>query len=197
MKQVTVAGVNCKATRISFVGELGWELNIASKDSEVVFETLIKAGAKPMGHFALDGCRIEKGFKHWGHDLGPEITPLEAGLGFAVDWSKDFLGKDVLVAQRKAGLTRKVLLMQVQGNPLVLHDEPIWEKGRVVGLTTSGAKGMRTGVTLAFGMVEITQGENLSSTCKRKFEIEIAGKLYAASVLAQPPFDPKGERMRR
>lgn len=180
-----------RATRISFVGELGWELTATSDVAGPLFDQLIAAGARPMGHYAVDACRLEKGFVHWGHDVGPEITPLEAGLGFCIDWSKDFTGKAALEAQR-GNLTRKLVLMQVEGDPLVLHDEPVWDAGRVVGLTTSGGRGARTGLTLAFALIDLTD----MSLTARQFEIDIAGARYPAKVLAKPPYDPKGERMR-
>ena len=195
-REVTIAGQHCRATRVSFVGELGWELSIPADKGAPVWDALHGAGGQPLGHYALDACRIEKGFKHWGHDLGPEVTPLEAGLGFAIDWTKDFLGKAALEAQRKAGTPRRMVLMQVEGAPLMLHDEPVWEAGRVIGLTTSGAKGARTGLTLAFAMTAIAPGEKLAATADRQFRIEVAGQMYPAVALAAPPFDPKGERMR-
>lgn len=179
------------ATRISFVGELGWELTATPDVAGPLFDQLIAAGARPMGHYAVDACRLEKGFVHWGHDVGPEITPLEAGLGFCIDWTKDFIGKSALEAQR-GNLARKLVLLQVEGDPLVLHDEPVWEAGRVVGLTTSGGRGARTGQTLAFALVDLTD----TSLTERQFEIDIAGARYPAQALAKPPYDPKGERMR-
>lgn len=186
-----LAGVDCFATRLSFVGELGWELRVRNADAGRLFDALIAGGARPMGHYALDGCRVEKGFVHWGHEVGPEVTPLEAGLGFAVDWTKDFTGKAALAAQRGQP-ARRLVLCRVEGGPLVLHDEPVWEDGRVVGLTTSGARGPRTGLTLAFAMVETT-GTPMTA---RRFEIEIADRRHPAVPLARPPFDPGGERMR-
>ncbi|MCP5087398.1 MAG: FAD-dependent oxidoreductase [Rhodobacteraceae bacterium] len=195
-RMVEVAGMSCRATRLSFVGELGWELSITAVDGPTVFEALSDAGARPMGHFALDGCRVEKGFKHWGHDLGPEITPLEAGLGFVVDWGKEFLGKDRLLKQRNSRLTRRLVLLEIGGDALMLHDEPIWENGRVVGLTTSGARGPRTGLNLAFGIVETGPGETIGKTVERQFSVEVAGTHYPATALRRPPFDPGGERMR-
>ena len=195
-RDVTVAGHPARATRVSFVGELGWELSVPVDAAKAVFDALHGAGAMPLGHYALDGCRIEKGFRHWGHDLGPEITPLEAGLGFTVDWGKDFLGKPALERQRADGLTRRLHLMEIDGRPLVLHDEPIREGGRVVGLTTSGARGARTRRGLALGLIAVTPGERVADTAARVFEIEIAGRLYPARVLERPPFDPRGERMK-
>lgn len=195
VKTVTVAGQTAMATRVSFVGELGWELSVPADQGDPVFDALYSGDARPLGHFALDGCRIEKGFKHWGHDLGPEISPLEAGLGFAVDWSKEFLGKEALARQKSIGLTRRQVLFELPSHPLVLHDEPIWEQGHVVGMTTSGARGVRTGKTLALGLIEIATGETQTETAERVFEIEIAGVRHATHVLLRPPFDPKGERM--
>ncbi len=195
-KPVTVAGQICTAQRVSFVGELGWELYIPVNSAAEVFRALRQAGAKPMGHYALDACRIEKAFRHMGHDLGQDITALEAGLGFAVDWSKDFLGKTELQKQRAEGPRRKLVLFDLHEHPLVLHDEPIWENGRVVGLTTSGARGARTGKTLALGLIEIAPGETAATTAQRNFSIEIAGRHHAATVLTRPPFDPAGERMK-
>lgn len=195
-QDLAIAGHPARAIRVSFVGELGWEISTASEHAEAVFDALYKAGARPLGHYSLDSCRIEKGFKHWGHDLGPEITPLEAGLAFTVDWSKDFLGRDALDTQRRDGVTQRLCLFELVGHPLVLHDEPIWDDGKVVGLTTSGARGVRTGLTLAFGLIQIAAGETLAETAERTFEIEIAGEKYGARALIRPPFDPLGERMK-
>ena len=191
-----LAGVPCRATRVSFVGELGYELTVTNEEARAVFDTLFERDARPMGHYALDGCRIEKGFKHWGHELGPEITPLEAGLGFTIDWNKDFIGKEALLAQCTNGLRQRLVLMQVEGDALMLHDEPVFEDGAHVGLTTSGAIGPRTGLNLAFGLIGVTPGETLAGTYARRFTVRVAGKDYPATPLRQAPFDPKGERMR-
>jgi 4-methylaminobutanoate oxidase (formaldehyde-forming) len=194
--EVLVAGQTVWATRISFVGELGYELAVHRDAAKNIFDALIKAGARPMGHYALDGCRIEKAFKHWGHELGPEVTPLEAGLGFTIDWSKQFKGKDKLLQQKKEGVSKRLVLLQIDGNALMLHDEPIYENGTHVGLTTSGAQGPRTGLTLAFGMVATHKGETFSETCARQFHVRVAGQDYPAQPLQHAPYDPKGERMR-
>ncbi len=191
-----IAGVACRATRVSFVGELGWELTVLNAVAPALFEALHRAGAAPLGHFALEGCRIEKGFKHWGHELGPEVTPLEAGLGFTADWSKDFVGKSALKKQKLEGVLRRLILMQIEGEALLLHDEPVFEAGRHVGLTTSGARGPRTGLNLCFAMVRTDRSETLRETCARDFSVRVAGKDYPVKPLRLPPFDPTGERMR-
>lgn len=194
-RHVIVAGVTCLATRLSFVGEPGWELMIPVAHAGTVFDALIAAGAQPLGHYALDACRIEKGYRHWGHDLGPDITPLEAGLAFTVDWSKDFRGRNALLHQRSMGLERRMVLLDVSGHPLMLHDEPVSENGEVVGMTTSGARGARTGLTLALALVKIAEGEAPAQTCARSFTVHVAGQDYSARALARPPYDPSGERM--
>jgi len=195
-RDMRIAGVSCLATRISYVGELGWEITVENGQAVKVFDALIGAGARPMGHYALNGCRIEKGYRHWGHDLGPEITPLEAGLGFAVDWKKSFRGKQALLAQKENGVTQRLVLLSVEGHPLILHDEPVIENGKVVGLTTSGARGVRTGLTLALALVSVKPGETSSETAGRHFRIDVAGKVCPATVLGKVPYDPAGERMR-
>jgi glycine cleavage system aminomethyltransferase T len=195
-RQVTVAGHPCLAIRLSYVGELGWELMIPNHAAPAIFEALIAAGAKPMGHYALNACRIEKGYRHWGHDLGPEITPLEAGLGFAIDWSKMFRGKAALEQQKRHGFSQRLILLKVEGHPLIVHDEPVMENGKVVGLTTSGARGLRTGLTLAFALVNIRPGETLAQTAERNFTLAVAGATYQAVALGKPPYDPEAQRMR-
>ena len=154
-RSATVAGQRCTATRMSFVGELGWELSLATVRGDIVLDELLAAGAKPLGHLAVDACRIEKGYKHWGHELGPDISPLEAGLEFNIVWKRISSAERALLKQEAEGVVRKLVLFELPTNPLVLHDEPIWENGRVVGLTTSGARAARTKLTLAFGLIEI------------------------------------------
>ncbi len=191
-----VEGQSARATRVSFVGEYGWELTLPNAVAVRVFDALIAAGAAPLGHYALDGCRIEKGFKHWGHDIDPTVTPLEAGLGFTIDWNKDFTGKAALQEQKEQGTRKRLVLMQIEGSALILHDEPIFEEGRHVGFTTSGARGPRTGLNLCFALVSTDPSEAKAQTCARSFTVKVAGKDYAATPLQRPPFDPKNERMR-
>lgn len=191
-----LAGVEVFATRISFVGELGWELTVANRQAAQLFDALRGAGAAPLGHFALDGCRLEKGFRHWGHDIGPSVTPLEAGLGFTVDWNKDFIGRDALEAQRHEGVRQRLVLLAVEGEVLLLHDEPVFEGAGHVGLTTSGGRGPRTGLNLCLAMVAVAPGETLDETCARAFRVRVAGRDHPATALRRPPFDPDGTRMR-
>ncbi|MEM7439995.1 MAG: FAD-dependent oxidoreductase [Pseudomonadota bacterium] len=187
-RDISFAKTNLRAARISYVGELGWELTLPNDIAATVCNLLLAAGAKPMGLYAVDGCRLEKGFRHWGHDIGPTITPIEAGLGFTIDWLKPFAGKEVLAAQKGEGPAQKLVLLAADGAPLLLHDEPVWQDGSVIGLTTSGARGPRTGQDLCFAMVDPDIGPDV--------QIEVAGKLYPARVLDRVPFDPTHKRMR-
>lgn len=191
-----VAGVSVLATRVSFVGELGWELMIRCDAAAAVFDALADAGAGMLGHYAVDGCRMEKGFKHWGHDLGPEITPLEAGLGFMVDAEKPaFTGRDAALAQKSDGVRQRLVLFHLPDEPLMLHDEPIRRDGRVVGLTTSGGHGPRTAMNLAFGLVGVEPGESRAETWSAAYTIEVAGGTFPAMPLARAPYDPDNTRM--
>ena len=190
--KIAINGISCIATRLSFVGELGWELEMPMQDAPQVHASLKSLGAKPMGLYALDGCRLEKGFVHWGHDIGPKITPLEAGLGFAINWDKDFAGKSALKAQRQHGLKHQLIMLEVSGMPLLLHDEPVLEDGRVIGFTTSGGYGPRTGLHLAFAYVEVSDKPLLD----RDFQVNVAGQFYLAKARSESVFDPKQQRMR-
>ena len=190
---VTVAQVNCFATRLSYIGEYGFELNVPVDHAHKVFDAIVESGAQPLGQYALNSCRIEKRFVHWGHDVGPEITPLEAGLAWNVDWNKDFVGKQSLMKQRDAGVTRCLCLFHVQGEPLLLHDEPILFNGRVVGMTTSGALGVRTGMSLAIGLIKKKPGESIRDISTKTYKIEVAGVRYPAIVLTRAAHDPDNQ----
>jgi len=202
-QEIEVGPAPVRATRLSFVGELGWELTIPSEYARAVHAALIDAGVDfglpPAGHFCLDACRLEKGFRHWGHDIGPDDTPLEAGLGFAVAWDKPggFLGRDALLRQKEGGVERRLLQFQVErGTPLLLHDEPIYRDGELVGRTTSGGRGFRTGLTLALGTVAAEPGTSRAELLEGPYEIGVAGERFRLSALARAPYDPDGLRMR-
>jgi len=189
-RQITVAGVECFATRLSYIGEYGFELNVRVDQAHTVFNAIVDAGAKPLGQHALNSCRIEKRFLHWGHDIGPEITPLEAGLEWTIDWNKDFVGKQSLVKQSEAGVNRRLCLFHVQEEPLLLHDEPILLNNEIVGMTTSGTHGVRTRMALAIGLVNICLDQSIKDLSASSFEIEVAGIRYPAKVLTRAAWDP-------
>lgn len=200
---IDIGAVKVRATRVSFVGELGWELYVPTEFAEYVHELLCEAGPvfdlSHAGHLCLDGCRMEKGFRHWSHEIGSADTPLEAGLGFAVAWDKPggFIGRQALAEQKQAGLDRRLLLFEVEdAKPLLLHDELILRDDEIVGLTTSGALGPRTGKSLCFGWVSSRGNETLADLRSAAYQIEVAGERFALTALHRPPYDPDGVRMR-
>lgn len=190
-----IAGVPVTLQRLSYAGEYGFELYVAMADAGRLLAPFAREGIPGLGLNALDGCRLEKGFRHWGDDIGPDDSPLEAGLGFAVAFAKphDFIGRAALERQKETGCTRRLVLFEADPSvPLLLHDEPVYRDGERVGLTTSGGRGPRTGKMLCFGYV--TMAENIWSA---QYEVAIAGKRYPMTALARPPYDPESLRMRQ
>jgi 4-methylaminobutanoate oxidase (formaldehyde-forming) len=202
-RPLQIGAVHVIAQRMSFVGELGYELYISRDGAQHVYDAIRDAGRDyelgHAGHFCLDACRMEKGFKHWGHDLSADDSPLEAGIEFAVQWDKPggFIGRDALVAQRSAGVTRRLQLFAVDtGHPLLLHDEPIYRDNDIVGITTSGARGVRTNLSLCFGYVECQPEQPLEELYAGRYEVGIAGERHTLTALREIPYDPTGARMR-
>ena len=203
-RQIELAAASIRMTRGSFTGELGFELYVPVECAPAVYEAVADAGRSlglvHCGHLALDGCRIEKGYRHWGHDIGPEDTPLEAGLAFTVAWDKagGFIGRDALLAQRKAGVERRLLQFEVAGaHPLLLLDEPVYRDGAVVGRTTSGGRGFRTGRSLCFAYVRCEPGTPRSALLEGDgYEIGVAGERFPLRALARAAYDPGGVRLR-
>jgi 4-methylaminobutanoate oxidase (formaldehyde-forming) len=202
-QHVEVAGVAVRATRVSFAGELSWELYVHNDAAKRLCAAITCAGKsldlRPAGHLALDTCRMEKGFKHWGHDIGPQETPLQANLAFAVAWDKapDFIGRDALLRERDAGVRQHLTLFAIDGaHPLLLHDEPIYRDGRLVSRTTSGARGFRTGLSLCFGYLPCDAHESLVTLYEGEYEIDVAGERFPLQPLPRAPYDPQGTRMR-
>jgi len=198
-REIEVAGVPLRATRISYVGELGWELYVAVTWAPQLFRALRDAGARNAGYHALDSLRMEKGYRHWGHDITPDDSPLQAGLGFAVAFEKghDFLGREALLRERDAGLDRRMLAFALEDpEPLLLHDEAIWRDGKLVGRTTSGAYGHSLGHALALGYVEWGREDRAADLEDRRWEIEIACQRHPAHASLRPFYDPKSQRLR-
>ncbi len=201
-QEIHVRDVAVRANRLSFVGELGWELYIPKDKALDVYDTIVDAanglGLAHAGMFALDSCRLEKGYRHWGHDMGPEDTPLEVGLGFAVAYEKsvEFIGREAMLRKREAGSKRRLVLFSIGGNPLVLHDEPVYRDDELVGQTTSGGRAFRTGDSLAFAMIAAPEKITQEWIDSGAFSVRIAGEIHAMSPLRKPPYDPDGIRLK-
>ncbi|MFZ1815897.1 MAG: FAD-dependent oxidoreductase [Rhizobiaceae bacterium] len=200
-RQIEIGMGLARAHRVSYVGELGWEIYISSDMAAHVFETLAEAGEdvglKLCGMHMMDSCRIEKAFRHFGHDIAEEDHVLEAGLGFAVDTTKaDFIGRDAVLRKKEEGLlTRMVQFRLTDPEPLVYHNEPIVRDGEIVGYVSSGSYGHFLGGAIAMGYVPC-KGESVDSVLASAFEIEVAGVRVKAEASLKPMYDPKSERVR-
>lgn len=190
-----------RAHRVTYVGELGWELYVSSDQAAHVFEALWEAGGnhglKLCGLHALDSCRIEKGFRHFGHDITDEDHVLEAGLGFAVKTKKgDFIGRDAVLAKREAGLSRRLVQFQLEDpEPLMFHNEVVVRDGEIVSIITSGNYGHHLGGAIGLGYVPCS-GESAEEMLSSRYEIEIAGERHAAIASLKPLYDPSSARVR-
>ena len=188
-----------RAHRISYVGELGWELYVSTDQAAHVFEALMDAAPEiPLcGLHALDSCRIEKAFRHFGHDITDEDHVLEAGLGFAVKPDKgDFIGRDAVLQKREAGLDRRMVQFLLQDpEAMAYHNEPILRDGRIVGTVTSGNYGHHLGGSVAMGYVPCP-GETAAQLLSSTYEIDVAGLRIPATASLKPLYDPTAARTR-
>ena len=187
--------------RVTYVGELGWEVYISSEMAAHVFETLYEAGQdmglKLCGMHMMDTCRIEKGFRHFGHDITCEDHVLEAGLGFAVKTDKpDFIGRDAVLRRKEEGLQNRMLQFKLKDpEPLLYHNEPVVRDGEIVGYLSSGAYGHHLGAAIGLGYVPCA-GETAAEVLASSYEIDVAGTRVAAEASLRPMYDPKSERVK-
>lgn len=201
---IDMAYAKVRASRVTYVGELGWELYLPTEYAAGVFDALVEAGdafgLALCGYHALNSLRIEKAYRHWGHDISPDDTPLEAGLGFAVAWDKPggFIGRDALLAQRESGVSRRLVQIRLLRDDLLLyHNEPIWRDGEIVGHTTSGMYGHTVGAPLGLGYVENHHGVADRAYIEAgEYEVEVACERVPAVVTLRPLYDPSSDRVR-
>ena len=192
------------AARISYVGELGWELYVASEFTPHLFERIMGEadayGLKLAGYHAMDSLRQEKGYRRWGHDIGIEDTPLEAGLGFTLDRENDYIGKPAVEAQREKPRTKRLVQFKLDDGQdpgrMVYHDEPVYRDGERVGALTSASWGHTLGAGVGMGYVRWEDGVTKAWLEAGSFEIDVAGERVPASARLEAFYDPKGERMK-
>ena len=188
-----------RAHRVSYVGELGWELYISSDQCGHIFETIIDAGSdhdlKLCGMHMMDSCRIEKAYRHFGHDITCEDHVLEAGLGFAVDTDKpDFIGKKAVIDKREVGLEKRLVQFQLtEPEPLLYHNEPIIRDSEIVGYISSGNYGHKLGGAIGMGYIPC-EGESPEELLSSKFEIDVSGTICPAKASLKPLYDPLSKR---
>ncbi|KAB2916380.1 MAG: FAD-dependent oxidoreductase [Hyphomicrobiaceae bacterium] len=196
-----------RAHRVTYVGELGWEIYMPTEFARQIFDVIVGAaaerrGIRLVGVHAMDSLRLEKAYRHFGHDIGDEDHVLEAGLGFAVRADKprsrfgDFVGRDAVLRKREAGLPKRLLQFKLQDpEPLLYHAEPILNDGKVVGYLTSGSYGHYLGAAVGLGYVAC-HGETADDIVRRRYEIEVAGERIPATASLKPLYDPAGARIR-
>lgn len=199
-KQISLGHATVRAVRITYVGELGWELHVPVEQAALIHDTLMASGADlgavNAGHYAINSLRLEKGYRAWGAELSPDDTPLEAGLEFAIDWKKDFLGRDALLQQKQAGVKRRLVLFVLDDpEPVLWGSEPIYRDGQIVGYTTSGSYGHTVGGAIAMGYVKHTSVVTPEFIRAGRYEINIAGQRYLAKAYLRAPYDPERKKI--
>jgi heterotetrameric sarcosine oxidase gamma subunit len=191
MRETTVGDVPVRAVRVTFVGELGWELYCSTEYGTALWHTLVGTGVRPCGYRAIESLRLEKGYRVWGTDITPETTPLEAGLTFAVRREGTFAGRGALAAAEARGVGRTLRCLVLDDpRSVALGGEPVRLAGNVVGQVTSGGYGYTVARSIAYGYLPagVSGGTEL--------EVRVDGTWERAEVASSPLYDPKGERIR-
>lgn len=197
MREIEIGMGLARAHRVTYVGELGWEIYPSSDQAAHIFEAILEAGATPCGLHALDSCRLEKAYRHFGHDITDEDHVLEAGLGFAVKPDKgSFIGREAVLAKREAGLnTRLMQFLLNDPEPMLYHNEPILRDGKIVGHLSSAGYGHALGAAVGLGYVPCN-GERPEALLASQYQIEIAGDCFTATASLKPLYDSKSTRVK-
>jgi sarcosine dehydrogenase len=194
-KEITIGSTPVLALRIGYVGELGWELHIPTEYAAHVYE-LLRAAGEPhgivdAGYRTIDTMRMEKGYLYWSTDITPDTTPWEAGLAWRVNLGKgDFCGRDALVAQREAGITRKLCTFTLEQMAYPVSGEAIIADGEVVGFTTSANFGHTVGKPIAYGYLPVELAD------RTDFVIEVYGEPIPATRHDRALYDPDSARLK-
>ena len=195
-REIEVAGIPVRALRVSYVGELGWELHHPMDRMEALYDAVMAAGGEfgvaNFGLYAVNSLRMEKAYKGWGSELTTELTPIEGGLDRFVDMDSPFIGREAVVERTRKGVDTRLVYLSVDAVDADAHgNEPVYAGDRVVGLTTSGAYGYAVEQSIAFAFVE----PDLAGP-GTELEVAILGRRCAARVLEQPLYDPANRRLR-
>ncbi|MGB0207276.1 MAG: GcvT family protein [Candidatus Puniceispirillaceae bacterium] len=204
-QDIHIAQAMARAHRVSYVGELGWEIYVSSEMAEHVFDAIYRSGEahnmRLCGMHVLDSCRIEKAFRHFGHDISDEDNVLEAGLGFAVKLDKpasrfgDFIGRDAVQSKKQNGLQKRLVQFKLTDPELLLyHNEPILRDGKIVGYLTSGNYGHHLGGAIGLGYVPCHADESAADMLSSSYQIDVAGDIITAEASLKPMYDPTSER---
>jgi 4-methylaminobutanoate oxidase (formaldehyde-forming) len=200
---LTLAGRSVDALRITYVGELGWELHMATEDAPAVFDALLEAGRAHglslAGYRAIESLRLEKGYRAWGADITPNDNPFEAGLGFAVSLQSErrFLGREALEAQRGRPLKKRMASFVCDDTSVTLVGrETILRDGAQVGYLTSGGYGYTIGRPIGMGYVRDAEGVTDAWLGAGRYELVVAGETTPCRMSLEPLYDAKGVRVR-
>ena len=202
-REVEICGTVARAARLSYSGELGWEIYVPAEAALPLFRSVLREGERlglaNVGAFALESLRIEKGFCSWGHDIGPDETPLDVGMGFATKLKTDiaFEGRAALLQQKSEGLTRRrVNLVVSDPEPLLLGTEPIVVDGQYIGQVMSAAYGHSIGSSVGIGFVRLAGDDLRDALVNAKWEVEIALQRHPVKASLRSFYDPDGDRAR-
>ncbi len=201
-QQIEIGMGLARAHRVTYVGELGWEIYVSSDMAGHVFEAMHEAGQdmglKLCGMHMMDSCRIEKGFRHFGHDITCEDHVVDAGLGFAVkvDKGSDFIGREAVMARKESGPKNRLVQFRLTDpEPLLFHNEPIVRDGEYVGYLSSGNYGHTLGGAIGLGYVPC-EGEKPADVLASTYEIDVCGVKVQAEASLKPMYDAKSERVK-
>ena len=200
-KEIKINNKIIWAQRLSYVGELGFELYIKMKESREIHKLIVEKGKElnlsHCGMFAMDTMRMEKGYLHWGHDMSPEENQYEAGLKFAISFKKniDFVGKKAVEKIKNEKIKKMMVMLTLKnskpGSPLLLHDEPIYCDGKIIGRTTSGNYSFNYEKNMSLGYINMNS--SIKDLIKKTFFIEVEKKQYEAVLRTQPLHDPENK----
>jgi sarcosine dehydrogenase len=199
---ISVAKCPVLALRVTYVGELGWELHIPVDYAVTVYEALLAAGRDlglmNAGYRAIETLRLEKGNRAWGADIGPDHTPVEAGLDWAVKMKSgsDFIGRAALEAQLSGGVRKWLTTFTAAPDVVLLGRETIYRNGERVGWLSSGGFGHTVGKAIGMGYVRRTEGLDRDYVLSGQYELEVASERVPASVHLDPLYDPGGLRVK-
>lgn len=191
------------ANRMTYVGELGWELIVPAEFAAGLYDALVEAGGDlglaDAGYYALEALRLEKGYRAWSRELTPDINPWQSGLGFAVDFGKPggFIGREALVAAKELPITKRVVQFTLEDSePMLWGGELILRDGKPVGELRSAAYGHSLGRSVGLGYVENGSGVDKDFLGSGEFEIDLAGIRYRAKIHLKAAYDPNGEKIK-
>ncbi len=201
-QEIGIAGAPVIALRVTYVGELGWELHVPCEYAVNLFEALMAAGAplglRPAGYRAIESLRLEKGYRAWGADIGPDHTPLEAGLGWAVKLKTNtpFLGREALQAQAEGPLTKRLAGFTADPAVVLLGRETIYRDGQRVGWLSSGGYGYTLGKSVGYGYVRNPEGVDRDYLLSGNYELEVASERRPCEIHLAPLYDPGMARVK-